>query len=258
MRFRLFLHIDLNHGDKLPFNYQYEQSAVIYHILSQADEQYATWLHDNGYQTDRGKRFKLFTYSRFSFEKYGIDKEGKCMIIKSDKAVWTISFLPEKSTQEFIQGLFANQHFIIGAKHHKLAFDVVGVEALPTVEVAPEMMFRAASPVCVKEHVGNKIRYMSPKDPNYGEAILKGLLARYQTWKGTPFTGDISTFHFELIGNKVKSALITIKAGTPQETRVKGFLYAFKMTGPADLLRLAAEGGIGEQNSLGFGYMETN
>ncbi|MCI2109154.1 MAG: CRISPR-associated endoribonuclease Cas6 [Bacteroidales bacterium] len=255
MRFRLTLHIDRSQGDLLPFNYQHEQSAVIYHILSQADEQYATWLHDNGYQTDNGKRFKLFAYSRFSLGSYAIDKRSSCLIIMSDWASWTISFLPEKSTQKFIQGLFANQHFIIGDKFHKVAFDVMGVETLPAIEVTPLMSFRATSPVCVKEHIGDQIRYMSPKDSNYGEAILKGLLARYETLNGAPFTGDVSNFHFTLIDTKVKSALIAIKSGTPQQTFVKGYLYSFKMTGPEELLRLAAEGGIGEECSQGFGYI---
>lgn len=258
MRFKLTLHIDRSRGDKLPFNYQHEQSAVIYHILSQADESYATWLHDNGYQTDTGKRFKHFAYSRFSFGGYAIDKVSKCLVILSDWASWSISFLPEKSTQKFIQGLFANQHFIIGDKYHKVAFDIVGVEALPAIALAPEMSFRATSPVCVKEHVDNKIRYMSPGDANYGGAILKGLLSRYQTLTGTPFTGDISDFRFTLSGDKIKSALVTFKEGTPQQTFVKGYLYSFKMAGPEELLHLAAEGGIGEQCSQGFGYIEIN
>lgn len=258
MRFRLTLHIDRNHGDKLPFNYQHWQSAVIYNILSQADEQYATWLHDNGYQTDTGKRFKLFAYSRFSFGGYAIDKVSKCLVILSDWASWSISFLPEKSTRKFIQGLFANQHFIIGDKYHKVPFDVVDVESLPAIEFAPEMSFRATSPVCVKEHVDNKIRYMSPEDANYGDAILKGLLSRYQTLTGKPFAGDISNFRFTLSGDKIKSALVTFKAGTPQQTSVKGYLYSFKMAGPEEILRLAAEGGIGEECSQGFGYVELN
>ncbi len=257
MRFRLTLHIDRNYGDRLPFNYQYEQSAVIYHILSRADKQFAIWLHDNGYKADGGKRFKLFTFSRFSFERYGVDKENKCLIVMGDKVTWTINFLPEKSTQKFIQGLFADQHILIGNKQHHVAFDIVQVEALPTIKVTSEMKFRATSPVCIKEHVGNRIRYMSPNDSHYGEAILKGLLSRYQSLKVAPFLGDISSFNFAITDKNVKSALITIKADTPQQTCVKGYLYAFKLAGPEELLRLAYEGGIGEQCSQGFGYIET-
>lgn len=34
MKFKITLKIDRKHGDLLPFNYQYEQSAVIYRILA--------------------------------------------------------------------------------------------------------------------------------------------------------------------------------------------------------------------------------
>lgn len=46
MKFKITLKIDRKHGDLLPFNYQYEQSAVIYRILAQADTQYSSWLHE--------------------------------------------------------------------------------------------------------------------------------------------------------------------------------------------------------------------
>ena len=69
MEFKITLNINRIHGDLLPFNYQYEQSAVIYRILAQADTQYASWLHENGYQLNGSKKFKLFCYSPFIFER---------------------------------------------------------------------------------------------------------------------------------------------------------------------------------------------
>ena len=50
MRFRLVLEVDRAQGDLLPLNYQYEQSAVIYKILSRSDRDYSSWLHDNGFK----------------------------------------------------------------------------------------------------------------------------------------------------------------------------------------------------------------
>ena len=57
MKFKLYLKIDRTFGDNLPFNYQYEQSAVIYNILSKADRNYSLWLHENGFSVDQKKRF---------------------------------------------------------------------------------------------------------------------------------------------------------------------------------------------------------
>ena len=41
MRFKMTFRIDRSQGDCLPINYQYEQSAVIYKILSNADKAYS-------------------------------------------------------------------------------------------------------------------------------------------------------------------------------------------------------------------------
>ena len=152
MKFKITLKIDRKHGDLLPFNYQYEQSAVIYRILAQADTQYSSWLHENGYLLHERKRFKLFCYSPFIFEKVRPVPEAGCLKIIGERAVWYISFIPEKSTLEFIQGIFAHQSFSIGNKKYQVAFDVVGVEAMPMPQLSEGMTFVALSPICVKLH----------------------------------------------------------------------------------------------------------
>ena len=50
MRFRLILQVKQQERfRKLPLNYQYELSAVIYHIFASANEKFAEWLHENGF-----------------------------------------------------------------------------------------------------------------------------------------------------------------------------------------------------------------
>ena len=103
MRFKLQLEVNKNvFGNRLPINYQYAQSAVIYRILARADKDYATWLHENGYRMENGKTFKFFSYSRFMIEKYKVLREKEQLQILSDTIEWQISFLPEKSTQRFM------------------------------------------------------------------------------------------------------------------------------------------------------------
>lgn len=97
MKFKITLKINRKFGDLLPFNYQYEQSAVIYRILAQADTQYSSWLHENGYLLHERKRFKLFCYSPFIFEKVRPLPEAGCLNIIGEKVVWYISFIPEKA-----------------------------------------------------------------------------------------------------------------------------------------------------------------
>ena len=256
MKFKLTLKIDRKHGDLLPFNYQYEQSAVIYRILAQADTQYASWLHENGYQLNGSKRFKLFCYSPFIFEKVRpLPKEG-CLNIIGERTTWYISFIPEKSTLEFFLGIFTHQSFTIGNKEHRVAFGVAGVEAMPMPPLSEDMTFQALSPICVKQHEGGNTVYLSPDNPKFAAGILKGLKARYESIHGQPFDMNDNAFAFELTGNKVKAKLITIKANTPYESRVRGYLCSFRMKAPLELMKIACEGGIGEQCSQGFGFIE--
>lgn len=255
MKFKLTLNINRKYGSCLPFNYQYEQSAVVYSILAQADRQYSAWLHENGYMLDNGKRFKLFSYSPFFPTKYRAIPSAGCLEIISDKVIWYISFIPEKSTVEFIQGLFDKQYFVIGNKKFKVAFDIVGVEAIPSAAVLEEIRFKAQSPVCIKHNTNGRVEYLSPDTPQFKQGILKGLMSKYESINGHPFDFDIADFDFAVEKKTVRSKLITIKGETDDETRVRGFLFCFTMKAPLELMRIACDGGIGEQCSQGFGFI---
>lgn len=173
-----------------------------------------------------------------------------------ERATWYISFIPEKSTMEFIQGIFAHQSFTIGNRKYQVAFDVVGVEAMPMPPLSGVMTFQALSPICVKLHEDNKTQYLSPDNPMFAEGVLKGLMARYESIHGQPFDMEDKEFSFELIDKKVKSELITIKANTPYESRVRGYLCSFRLKAPLELMKIAYEGGVGEQCSQGFGFIK--
>lgn len=256
MKFKITLRRNIEHGALLPFNYQYEQSAVIYRILAQANTQYSSWLHENGYVLHDSKRFKLFCYSPFIFEKIRPLKDKGCLNIIGEKAIWYISFIPEQSTAEFIQGIFAHQNFMIGNKEYKVAFDVVGVEAIHNQNLSEEMEFQALSPICIKRHDNGKTHYLSPESPLFAKGILKGLKERYESIHGQAFEMSNNDFSFKLTDNEVRSKLITIKANSLEETKVRGFICSFRIKAPLELMKIAYEGGIGEQCSQGFGFIK--
>lgn len=257
MRFKLTLEVDKKaFGNLLPLNYQYEQSAVIYRILARANDVYATWLHENGFSIDgKGKRFKLFSYSRLMIENYRILRDSERLVVLSTPIFWYITFLPEKSTEKFIQGLFANQQFEIGDKRSVVKFRVANVEVLPSPEFSEEMDFSTLSPVCIRnKRVDGGTDYLSPDSPLYEKALLDGLMSRYQvfykkTYPGQPF------LNLEML-SEPKSALIKIKADTEEQTKVRGYMYKFKIHAPTDLIRLMYESGLGEECSQGFGCVE--
>lgn len=254
MRFKLSLQLQ-HHlmGHEIPINYQYELSAAIYRILSKADQAYAAWLHDNGFWVEN-KHFKLFTFS-WLLAPYGIDKDRQRLTINSDTVEWHIGFLPEKSTQQFIQGVFSDQCFQIADRISGAAFVIREVQVMPPLAYAPVMEFQTLSPLCVSQrNERGKADYLSPDSTNYAEGLLTGLLARYKALHGHDYEGDAS-IDFQLIG-KAKPVLVKMKSGTPAQTFVKGYQCRFRLALPEELMRLAYEGGLGEKGSLGFGMIK--
>jgi len=257
MRFRLSLEVNKRaFGNILPINYQYESSAAIYRILSAANIEYSNWLHDNGF-TIEGKRFKLFTFSRFKIEKRKIFPDVGRIAILCNNVEWQITFLPEKSTKKFIQGLFANQTFEIGDKKSVVQFKVRGVEMLPSPEYSDEMEFSTMSPICLRyRHEDGKSEYLSPTDEKARQAIMTGLLSRYESFYRKSFAEPFD-FDFQPL-SEPKSVLVTLKADTPEQTKVRGFMCKFKMKAPVELMRIMYESGIGEECAQGFGCVKTN
>jgi len=253
MRFKLILEVCANaFGNVLPVNYQYEQSAVIYRILSQASKQYADWLHENGFRLESGKNFKLFTYSPLKISERKILKEKGRLLIFSQTVEWQISFLPEQSTEKFIQGLFAKQIFEIGDKKSTVQFRVQKIEVVPAPDYKSEMFLEAMSPICLKiKREDGSTEYISPKDTRAKEVILYGLLSRYESFYGKRYQ-EVPAFDFIPEG-ECKKKLIKIKVGTKEETGVVGYKCKFTVNAPTELMKILYESGIGEQCSQGFG-----
>ncbi len=259
MRFKLLLRVNKKaFGNKLPINYQYEQSAAIYKILSNADEKYASWLHDNGFEIGTGKRFKLFTFARFKVEKRQILPEEERLLILSDTVEWQIGFLPEKSTDSFIKGIFQNQIFEIGDKKSAVQFIVQSVEILPEPDYKGKVTFVAMSPVCLKFHrIDGKTDYLSPTDVRAPFLMFNGLFDRYRSFYGEDCPYSLSECKLKVLGVP-KSVVVKLKADTNEETRVRGFLCKMEVQAPVELMRLMYEGGVGSLTSQGFGCLRVD
>lgn len=256
MRFKLTLQVLPEvAGNVLPLNYQYELSAAIYKVLAKSDQEYAFWLHENGYKADGEKKFKLFSFSRLMIPQWQIPRGTDRLRIQSEEVEWFLSFLPDKSTEKFVQGIFANQRIAIGDKKSCVQFIVKGVEGVPAPAIQEEMMFEAISPMTLRcWHADTcKSEYISPADPRAPKAILTGLLSRYKAINGVEFHGDVD-YQYEVL-DKPKSALIKIKADTPYQTFVRGYMCRFKIRVPQPLMRILYESGAGELCSQGFGFV---
>ena len=255
MRFKITLQVNAQRfGREIPINYQYELSAAIYRIMSQSSMEYSTWLHENGYLADQ-KRFKLFTFSHLIVPKYGINKKRQRLSIQSNTVEWYITFLPEKSTRTFIEGVFKQQTFQVGDKESVVEFVVSNIQAMPPLEYQEEMSFRTISPVCISyRQPDEKTQYLSPTDPLYIKGIQTGLLSRYKAYYNKEYDGPL--FCDLQLSEEPKSNLVCIKSGTEKQTFIRGYQFSFRLKLPEELMRIAYEGGLGEKTSLGFGMIE--
>ena len=259
MRFKLLLQVNKRaFGNKLPINYQYEQSAAIYKILSSADLKYASWLHDNGFQLESGKRFKLFTFSRFKIPQRRILPKEERLLILSDTVEWQNGFLPEKSTDSFIQGIFQDQIFEIGDKKSVVQFIVQSVEILPEPDYSNKKIFITMSPLCLKFHrIDNNTDYLSPTDVRASFVLFNGLFDRYRLFYGKECPYSLSECKLKVL-NEPKSVVVKLKADTREETKVRGFLCKIEVQAPIELMRLMYEGGVGSLTSQGFGCLKAD
>ncbi|MEJ7778579.1 MAG: CRISPR-associated endoribonuclease Cas6 [Daejeonella sp.] len=257
MRFKLVL-VPLSTKTYIPFNYQYALSAVIYHKLAQASKDYASFLHQKGYaQNEHSKHFKLFSYSNLT----GKFKADKSALQLQDKETGFIlgCHMPEFA-ENIVKGIFANQRISIGDKTAQADFEVQQINAVADLSFTgtQKHTLQLLSPLAVgKKNERGNYDYLSPADP-YFLPLLKNNLSDKLL---TAYPGK--TFDFELGANlfpgKLKSRLVSIRAGTDQETRVKGFMgFTLSLRGRAEVLNMALCAGLGQYNGVGFGCVGMN
>ncbi|MFQ5676527.1 MAG: CRISPR-associated endoribonuclease Cas6 [bacterium] len=242
----------------ISLNYQYSLSAAIYKILGKASPAYADFLHDHGYTAPSGRLMKIFTFSKL-WNPY-TRRDGRMLL--SSKESWTLqvgSPMLEEFVQNFVLGLFETAEVAIGGPGWHAAFHVEQVEALPAPEFKKRMRFKCLSPITASTMIEKdgrlQVEYYRHDTPGLSEALRQNLLQKYQLVQGKPPENPKLTFRFEK-SDRPKSKLITIKEGTPEETRRKAFESYFTLEGSEELMRIAWECGLGEENSMGFGMVE--
>lgn len=254
MRFKLTFTLTNLKERILPLNYQYELSSWIYHILNSGSPEFATWLHDHGYTDDR-KQFRMFTFSNLDISHRRI--QGDRLEILSQEINMIVSMLPDEMIRHFITGLFQDQSFTLGDRLTQVPLKVISVEGLPEPLFSVNMSFRALSPLLIsfKYPDDRYARYLEPVQSDYQLLFFRNLKQKYRTLIGADIPFDEKEGTLEILSEPRKKGIL-IKAGTPMESKIIGYQYDFRLTGPVELLRLGYFTGFGEKNSMGFGCGE--
>lgn len=241
----------------LPANYQYPLSAAIYKVIERADNKYSTFLHDTGYALN-GKRFKLFTFSDLHTP---FQMRGDRMFLHDKQASVTVCFHVPFAAENFVKGLFMHQQLDIADYKSRVQFNVQHVEMLPA-NIADNnlpVMLQPLSPVVVgRKNAKGNYDYLSPADADYLHWFLYNWKEKYATVYKDNVEAAFKNIEVKILNAaKARSRLITIKAGTPEETRIRGFMgFRLEVAAPKNVLELALNAGVGLYNAMGCGCVE--
>lgn len=245
----------------LPVNYQYLIASWIYRTLGNANSEYATRLHEEGYDF-AGKTYKLFTYSTLHPKWFDLNKRAETFTLAQGPTELVLSFHMQDALQHFVVGLFKDQRFSLeSGRRFRADFEITGIETLPKPTFHKTMRFRTITPICLSRNEEGKThaQYLPPELPEYGELLIQNLMRKYRAaFADVAATSDMpnleyfaySNTSFHLL-NRPKSKLLAIKG-----VKMRGWLFDFELTAPRELLEVGYFGGFGVGCSgLGMGMV---
>lgn len=257
MRLRLTL-VQEHTPQIIPLNYQYYLSTFIYKTIALADNEYSMWLHEKGYENGY-KKFKFFTFSALNIPKFEI--KGKHLEILTKDIEFTLSMIADKTVENFIIGIFNKKSFSIYDNTTTANFNIKFVEKVPDPEFSGEMCLKTMSPIVLSRQIKindkQEEEYLSPDKPEYSDYFKKSLEEKYIAYcmHHREQVKELKVESLEILNNP-KSKLITIKEGTLQETKIRGYLYEFKIKADPEIIELGYQVGFGKLCSLGMGCVK--
>lgn len=243
---------------EIPINYQYPLSAAIYRILSKGNAEYAKFLHEEGY----GKGYKFFTFSDL---KGSFKVRGDRMKLLDNMISLQVHFHLPEASRTFIEGLFRSEKIVIADRKSKAQFSVQSITAQdnPLKEVPPNeiisVITKPISPVVIGEK--QDTGHYTFLDPD-GEVFITHLINSWRSKIAANYNDDIAEeavllAEVEKYKNPWRSRLITIKANTKQETKIRGFLnFKLKLTAERQFIELVLNAGMGLYSAQGMGCLE--
>lgn len=253
MRFLIRLHTSFK--NTIPINYQYPLSAAIYSIINKADYHYASFLHERGY----GKGFKFFSFSQL---RSPFRIEGDRMKLLSPHVEFEITFHMPEASQNFIKGLFMSQRIEIADRKSKVSFMVTSVESLanPFQGINENQIInirlKPISPMVVGLHnqEGN-YEFLAPDDRRFSESLIYNWRNKISaSYDEQTAREAVLLIEIILLEKPPKSRLITVKAGEPEETKIRGWMhFALQVTGEKQFVELLMNCGAGVYNAQGMG-----
>ncbi len=262
MRFKITFQLE-SKPQLLPINYKYPFSSWIYRTLNLANQEFTKLLHEQGYQLETGKQFKLFTFSDLQIP------QGKWKIIGDRIKIWptsvsmVIAFMLPEQIQTFVSGLFMNQTVKIGDEISQVKMRVQNIEAIKqNISKEETLSFKWLSPLFLaKTDAEEKYpKHISPMHPEYEQIFVNNLVDKYFAYCNAsnqePAAINSKDISFKTLQDNPKSTKQTIKAFKKEQTEIRAFKFNFELTAPTELIEIGLNAGFGAANAMGFGCCE--
>lgn len=246
----------------VPANYGYPLGAALYNIFSKGSKEFTDWLHAKGWIAPNGKPLKLFTFSKIFFGKF--KPENGIIHSAGNSFFFFSSPVQDSIISTFINGVMHNNFIEIANYKAKSRFLIKNIEIVEQPQFLPTSQFIMLSPTVaatVRVESGRELLYyLRPHDSELGDVLRKNLINKYELIHKKPYLGPIqislSKEYIERMGDERKlTTLVTIKEGTPEETKVKAFICPLVFTGRQEILQVAYDCGVGVKNSVGCGMI---
>lgn len=250
MRLLIELSSPNNSPITLPIHYNHLVQSAIYAVL---DSSLAEFLHDTGFEGG-GRRFKLFTFSRLTGT-YCLNAE-KGVITYTSPVKLVISSPMEKFCESLVNGLLAKDSLRIGPATlclQGVKVDRPQVTDEESAHAQKQIHVKTLSPVVVYSTLfrpeGKKYTcYFQPGESDFSRLASENLRKKYQAiYEAVPPEGEIQVAPL----SQPKLRIIKYKNFV-----IKGYSGTLSMSGPASLLQVAVDAGLGAKNSMGFGLLE--
>jgi len=240
-----------NNPITIPIHYNHLVQSAIYGAL---DNDFADFLHDTGFEGG-GRRFKLFTFSRLTGTYRFITETAEITYLSPVKLV--VSSPVDKFCESLVNGLLTKDSLRIGPVTLRLQGVEVDRPVVVTdkasVHIETEIRVKTLSPVVVYSTLlrpeGSKYTcYFQPGEGDFSRLAKENLYKKHQALYGcTPPEGEIQIKPLR----QPKLQIVKYKGFV-----IKGYSGILSMRGPASLLQIAVDAGLGAKSSMGFGLLE--
>ncbi len=227
----------------LPIHYNHLVQGFIYHSI---DQDLASFLHEQGFMVNQ-RTFKLFVFSRILGNYYIDQKNGNIHFGSPFKLVIAspLDYFCRSLCQCILQrgalwiGNTPFEDIEVSIDEPRVKTDIIEISTLSPITVYSTLL----------KADGRKYTcYFQPGEPEFNHLITENIKKKYEAiYRTNSPEGNITVS----TRRPAKLNIINYKG-----TIVKGYSGKMRLHGPAELLQIGLDAGLGSKNSQGFGCIE--